>query len=116
MRRELEDRLFWQERLDGLTLRVVGLGAPAKATVWLNYMGFTQADVDYVVDSTPEKQGRWIPGVAIPIYPREMMLMRSPDLILVFAHNYVDEIVKWAIPYNPLMAPMFNVATRERVA
>ena len=119
MRVELEDRAFWQEWMAMHTRphgRVIGAGAAAKATVWLNFMGFTTDDVEYVVDSTPTKVDKFIPGTDIPIFKVDMLYYRIPTAILVLAHNYCDEIVRWLQPCNCLGAPIYNVATRERVS
>lgn len=48
--------------------RVAGYGAPAKATTLLNYCGIGPELLPYVVDMTPAKIGKYIPGVQIPIY------------------------------------------------
>ena len=117
MRRELEDRIYWQTWMaNPATLRVVGLGAPAKATVWLNFMGFNADAVAYVVDSTPTKWGLYIPGTDIPILKRQDMLQFPPYAMLIFAHNYVEEILRWIEPFHSRGCPIYNVATRERVA
>ena len=47
---------------------VGGYGAPAKATVLLNYCGIGSDLLPYVVDTTPFKQGKYVPGVGIPIF------------------------------------------------
>ena len=48
--------------------RVAGYGAPAKATTLLNYCGIGPELLPYVVDMTPAKIGKFIPGVQIPIF------------------------------------------------
>lgn len=67
---------------------LVGLYAPAKATVLLNYTGITPARI---VDDTPEKQGRFVPGVGCPIVPRAAM--GDPDLVLLNAWNFAEEVL-----------------------
>jgi SAM-dependent methyltransferase len=46
---------------------VVGLGAPARGVVLMNYCGLSREDVDFVVDDTPLKQGKLVPGCQIPV-------------------------------------------------
>lgn len=74
--------------------RIVGFGAPAKATTMLNYFGLTQSDIDYVVDDSPLKHNKYIPGVNIPIYPKSKLEADNPDVVLVLAWNFFNEIVK----------------------
>jgi SAM-dependent methyltransferase len=73
---------------------VVGYGAAAKATTLLNYCGIRNDFVDYVVDRSPHKQDRFLPGSHLPIYdPAEVHLTR-PDYLLLFAWNLKDEIIE----------------------
>jgi SAM-dependent methyltransferase len=47
---------------------VVGYGAPAKGNTLLNYCGVGTDFIDYTVDRSPHKQGRFLPGTHIPIH------------------------------------------------
>ncbi len=47
---------------------IVGYGAPAKGNTLLNYCGIRQDFLDYTVDRSPHKQGRFLPGTRIPIH------------------------------------------------
>lgn len=69
---------------------VCGFGASAKATVWLNACGLTSKDIAFVCDSTPQKQGRMVPGTSIPIVP-ESELMKA-DYAVCFSWNFFPEI------------------------
>lgn len=84
-------RLF-QTDLNGKT--VVGFGAPAKGVTLLNYCGLGPNDITFLVDSTPAKQGRFMPGVHIPVYPEAYLKGKSVDAILVLAWNYRDEVMR----------------------
>lgn len=72
---------------------IVGYGAPAKATVFCNYLGLDNSIIDYVVDDSPYKQGKNIPGTNIPIvsFDHHMDAPR-PDYIVVFAWNLLTPI------------------------
>ncbi len=72
---------------------IVGYGAAAKANVLLNYFGIDKKLIDYIVDSTPYKQGRFTPGSHIPIYPESKIYETNPDYILIFAWNFSKEIM-----------------------
>lgn len=71
--------------------KVVGFGAAAKGTVLLN-----AADIhlDYIVDATSYKQGKFVPGVRTPIYPEEHLLEDPPDIVVILAWNFKTEIME----------------------
>jgi len=73
--------------------RVVGYGAPAKGNTLLNYCGVRSDLVEYTVDRSPHKQGRFLPGVHIPIYPPERIMETRPDYVLILPWNLKDEVV-----------------------
>ena len=74
----------------GLTL--VGYGSPAKATTALNFYGVTSKEIDYIIDDNPLKHNKILPGVRIPIYSREKINEKLPDIIVVMAWNFIDYI------------------------
>jgi SAM-dependent methyltransferase len=74
--------------------RVVGYGAPAKGNTLLNYCGITSDLVEYTVDRSPHKQGRFLPGTHIPIYEPERINATKPDYILILPWNLQDEIIR----------------------
>lgn len=71
---------------------IVAYGAAAKGVTLLNYCGIGTDFVDYVVDRSPHKQGRFLPGVRVPIYPPERIRETRPDLLLILPWNLADEI------------------------
>ena len=75
-------------------LRVVGYGAPAKGSTLLNYCGVRADLLAYTVDRSPHKQGLFMPGVRVPIYGPERILVDRPDLVLILPWNLKDEIVE----------------------
>lgn len=72
--------------------RVAGYGAAAKGNTLLNAIGVTSDDVAFVVDRSPHKQGRLLPGSHIPIHPPLAVERHRPDFLLILAWNLVDEI------------------------
>ncbi len=72
---------------------IVGYGAAAKANVLLNYFGIDKKTIDYLVDSTPYKQGRFTPGSHIPIYSEDEIYKTNPDYVIIFAWNFAKEIM-----------------------
>jgi len=74
--------------------KIVGYGAPAKGNTLLNYCGIRTDFIEFTVDRSPHKQGRFLPGSHIPILVPEAILERKPDYILILPWNIKDEIVQ----------------------
>jgi 2-polyprenyl-3-methyl-5-hydroxy-6-metoxy-1,4-benzoquinol methylase len=73
---------------------IVGYGAPAKGNTLLNYCGIRSDFIDYTVDRSPHKQGRFLPGTHVPIYPPEKINETRPDYVLVLPWNLKDEVME----------------------
>ncbi len=80
--------------------RIVGYGAAAKGTIMLNYVGIGQETLDFVVDRNTHKQGRYIPGVRLPIASPERVLAEQPDYVLILPWNFKDEIMAQQAEYR----------------
>jgi hypothetical protein len=85
------------ERNAGRTL--VGYGAPAKATTLLNYCGIGSNMLDYVIDSTSAKQGRFIPGTGLQILKPDPRY-EPADTYLLLAWNYAAEIMRKNVAFT----------------
>lgn len=72
--------------------RVVGYAATSKSTTITNYCGITPDLVEFISDTTPLKQGKFSPGVHIPVKPYEEFKKRYPEYALLFGWNHYDEI------------------------
>jgi SAM-dependent methyltransferase len=68
-------------------------GAAAKGAVLLNAFGIGRETIDFVVDRSPHKQGRYMPGVHLPILAPEELVAAQPDACLLLAWNFADEIL-----------------------
>jgi SAM-dependent methyltransferase len=91
------------ELLQGLKerkARIVGYGAAAKGTIMLNYVGIGQETLDFVADRNTHKQGRYIPGVRLPISSPERVLAEQPDYVLILPWNFKDEIMAQQAEYR----------------
>jgi CDP-6-deoxy-D-xylo-4-hexulose-3-dehydrase len=75
-------------------LRIAGYGAPAKGQTLLIHFGVGPDTLDYLVDRNPLKQGLLSPGMLIPVVGPEELARRRPDVLLVLAWNFLDEIVE----------------------
>ena len=80
--------------------RIVGYGAAAKGTIMLNYVGIGQETLDFVVDRNTHKQGRFVPGVRLPIAAPERVLAEQPDYLLILPWNFKDEIMAQQAEYR----------------
>jgi len=78
------------EKRDGKS--IVGYGAAAKGNTYLNYCGIKPDLIDYVVDASPYKQGKYLPGSHIPILSEEHISKTKPDYVMIFPWNLKDEI------------------------
>lgn len=71
---------------------VIGYGAAAKGNTLLNYAGVKPDLLPYVVDASPHKQGRYLPGSHIPVVAEGRIRQSRPDFIVVLPWNLHDEI------------------------
>ncbi len=79
-------------RADGK--RVAAYGAAAKGNTLLNALGVTTADIEYVVDRSPHKQGRFLPGSHLPIFEPDHARRDHPDYLLILPWNLSEEIAE----------------------
>jgi len=74
--------------------KVVAYGAAAKGNTLLNYCGIKSDLIEFVVDISPHKQGKFLPGSHIPIVNEKRIKEFEPDYILILPWNIKDEIMK----------------------
>ena len=74
--------------------RIAGYGAPGKGNTLLNYCGIGRDFLDYTVDRNPYKQGKFLPGTHVPIYPPAALWDTRPDYVLILPWNLQDEIME----------------------
>jgi SAM-dependent methyltransferase len=80
--------------------RLAAYGAAAKGSTLLNYCGLGRDLVDFVVDRSPHKQGRFMPGVRLPIVEPARLLESQPDAVLLLTWNFADEILEQQQEYR----------------
>ena len=99
-----EKKIFKQKKniinvLDKLILsnkKVIGFGASGRGTTFLNYCGINKRYIEYIVDSSPLRAGKYMPGLKIPIYNINYLKKnsRNIDYVLIIAWNYKDSIIR----------------------
>ena len=97
---------------------VAGYGAPGKSATLLHYCGIGKDLIEYTVDRSPYKQGRFLPGTHIPIYHPDRIRETKPDYVVILPWNLKDEIMEqlkvirdWG---GRFVVPIPKVATYSR--
>lgn len=77
-----------------LNLRVAGYGAPARVATITNFGSIGPELIEFIVDDSPLKQNRFSPGMHIPIVSQSYLERHTPDVVVVFAYEYFEDIKK----------------------
>lgn len=80
--------------------RLAGYGAGAKASILLNGLGIGQDVLEFVVDRSKYKQGRYVPGCHLPIFAPIKLLETVPDYVLLLTWNFAHEILEQMEEYR----------------
>jgi SAM-dependent methyltransferase len=74
--------------------KVAGYGAPGKSATLLHYCGIGKDLIQFTVDRSPHKQGRFLPGSHIPIFHPDKIHEMKPDYVVILPWNLKDEIIE----------------------
>ncbi len=75
--------------------KIVGYGAPAKGNTLLNFCGIGTNLVDYCIEKTPFKFGKFTPGMHIPVVSDEILKNDgAPDFYLLLIWNYLNPVLE----------------------
>ena len=80
------------KKLKNKNKKIIGFGAPAKATTALNFFGISD-EIDFIVEDNKLKHKKFIPGVKIPI-KNKSEIKNKDNILLVLAWNFYDSIKK----------------------
>ena len=70
--------------------KIIGYGAPAKATTALNFFNIN-SEIDLIIEDNQLKHGKFVPGVNIPIISKKKLKYKNIP-VLVLAWNFFEDI------------------------
>ncbi len=97
--------------------KIAAFAASAKGNTLLNACRLDGATVDYIVDDTPEKIGRFSPGTGIPIVDRSVLANDPPDYLVILAWNFAREIIETTSGFDGryiIPIPAFKIIESSR--
>jgi hypothetical protein len=68
-------------------------GAAAKGCVFLNSCDIDSGLIRFIVDDTPFKQGKFVPGTGIEVVSRKVLKKEKIDYMIILAHNFKEYII-----------------------
>ena len=75
--------------------KICGIGAPARASTLINYIGLDENIIDYVLEIEGSKKiGNYIPGTKIPILSEKKLFVDQPDFAILFSWHIASELKK----------------------
>ena len=92
--------------------KIAGYGAAAKGNTFLNFAGIDGDLIKFVVDRSPGKTGKLLPGSRIPVRREDHLLAEKPDVIVILPWNLRDEIAR-QLAYTRDWGARFAVALPE---
>ncbi len=90
-----EELMALLRRLKQEGKRIAGFGAPAKATTLMFHFGLGPEVIEYLIDDSPWKQGRYSPGHHLPVVPSTYLYdaAHQPDHVVILAWNFAESIM-----------------------
>ena len=84
------------DKINKIDKKIVGYGASGRGTILLNYCNIDKKKVKCIIDDSPLRYNKFMPGVKIPIYNEKYLKKKidSINYILIIAWNYKSSIMK----------------------
>jgi hypothetical protein len=96
--RVVQSKLALYQLLAGLktdAVRIVGIGAPSRASTLINFVGLDDGIMDAVMEvSGSHKLGKYIPGTRIPVIDEAALYTEQPDYALLLSWHIADELAR----------------------
>jgi hypothetical protein len=73
--------------------KIACFGAAAKGCVFLNTCGIDYHQIKFIIDDTPFKQSKFVPGTGLEVVSREALKNIKIDYIIILAHNFKEYII-----------------------
>ncbi len=89
----IDDLAAQLKKLKNAGAQIAAFAASAKGNTLLNACVLDTATIDYIVDDTPEKIGKFSPGTGIPIVDRSVLADDPPHYLVILAWNFAGEIM-----------------------
>jgi hypothetical protein len=86
---EFISKLYYNENAS-----IACFGAAAKGCVFLNSCGLNYKKIKFIIDDTPFKQGKYVPGTGLQVVSRDVLKTEKIDYMIILAHNFKDYIIK----------------------
>ena len=86
-------------KFSGKEKNIYGFGAAAKSITMINFLGIKKDMIKGIFDNSPAKIGKYLPGSRIPIIKPRSNIIKTCDLILIFAWNLEKEIINEIKPF-----------------
>lgn len=74
--------------------KIAGFAASAKGNTLLNFTSTNNSSLDFIIDQTPEKIGKFTPGTGIQIFDIDHLKADPPDYLVILSWNFREEIIK----------------------
>ena len=81
---------------------VYGYGASAKGVTLINFFNLNEQNMQLIIDDSPLKQNKYIPGTSIKIYNSKILLSKPPTYIIILAWNVYKDILKKIKPFKEI--------------
>ena len=90
-----EEMIKMIEELKGTGKKIYAYGASARSSTMMNFYGITSSDILGIYDKSEYKQGLTCPGTGIKILDPEKIVIDKPEVIIIFAWNFYEEIKEY---------------------